>query len=103
MFSGHVLIMFKLPCIINDDYKFLSFGQSSCHLYMACAMSTVTKHDKWSYKSKKGTCHVFYMATPSHATESVDLHLMTTMRKYLDDSSFELILNNDNKSVASNF
>ncbi len=34
-------------------------------------MSTVTKHGKWSYKSKKGTGHVFYMATPSQATESV--------------------------------
>ena len=30
-------------------------------------ITTVTKHDKWSYKSKKGTGHVFYMATPSHA------------------------------------
>ncbi len=34
-------------------------------------VSTVTKHGKWSYKSQKGTGHVFYMATPSHTTESV--------------------------------
>ncbi len=27
-------------------------------------------------KVKKGTGHVFYMATPSHATESVDLHMV---------------------------
>ena len=33
---------------------------------------TVIKHDRWSYKSKKGTCHVFYMATPSHGTGSVE-------------------------------
>ncbi len=31
-------------------------------------VSTVTKHDKWSYKS--GHINVFYMATPSQATES---------------------------------
>ena len=37
-------------------------------------VSTVTKHDKWSYKSqKKGAGHVFYMATASHATGSVGL------------------------------
>ncbi len=33
-------------------------------------LSTVTKHDKWSYRSQ-GTGHVFYMSTPSHAIESV--------------------------------
>ncbi len=38
--SGHVLIMYILSCIINDEHIFLSFGkdlhgQSSCHLYMA--------------------------------------------------------------------
>ena len=33
-------------------------------------ISTVIKHGKWSRKSKKRTGHVFYMATPSHATES---------------------------------
>ncbi len=40
MSSGHVLIMCKLSCIINDDHIFLSFdkdvhGQSSHHWYMA--------------------------------------------------------------------
>ena len=36
-------------------------------------ISTVTKHGKWSDKKvKKGTGHAFYMATPSHATESVE-------------------------------
>ena len=34
-------------------------------------ISTVTKPGKWSYKSQKGTGHVFYMATPSHTNESV--------------------------------
>ncbi len=34
-------------------------------------VSTVTKHDKWSYENKKGTGHVFHMATPIHTTESV--------------------------------
>ena len=34
-------------------------------------MSTVAKHDEWSYKSKKRDGHVFYMATPCHATESI--------------------------------
>ena len=37
--GGHVLIMCKLSCIINDDHIFPSFGiylhgQSSRHLYM---------------------------------------------------------------------
>ena len=38
-------------------------------------VSTVTKHGKWSYKSQKGTGHVFYMATSSHATESAGILL----------------------------
>ncbi len=53
---------------------FLSFGmclrgQSSCHLYMAFQLlqSMASGH----VKVKKGTGHVFYMATPSHATGSV--------------------------------
>ena len=36
-------------------------------------VSTVTKLDKWSYKSKKGTGHAFYMATPSYTSESVGI------------------------------
>ncbi len=31
-------------------------------------ISTVTKHGKWSYKNKKGTDHLYSMATPSHTT-----------------------------------
>ncbi len=42
-------------------------------------ISTVTKHDKWSCKSKKGTGHVFYMATPSNATDSVGNDLDSLM------------------------
>ncbi len=38
-------------------------------------VSTVTKHGKWSYKSKKGTGHVFYMPLP--VTESVSCHYLT--------------------------
>ena len=74
MSRGHVLIMCKLPCIMNDDHIFLSFviylpGQSSCHLYMACHL--LQNMTRVHMKVKKGTGHVFYMATPSHATESV--------------------------------
>ena len=63
--------MYKLSCIINVEHIFLSFGidlhgQSSCHLYMAFQNMT-----SGHVKGKKGTGHVFYMATPSHATESV--------------------------------
>ncbi len=74
MSSGHVLIMCKLPCIINDDHIFLSFGmylpgQSSCHLYMACQL--LQNMASGHIKVKKGTGHVFYMATASNAIESV--------------------------------
>ncbi len=67
MSSCHVLI-------INDEHIFLSFGmdlpgQSSCHLYMACQLLQYMASGH--IKVKKGTGHVFYMATPSHATESV--------------------------------
>ncbi len=74
MSSGHVLITCKLPCIINYDQIFLSFGedlpdQSSCHWYMACQLlqNMISRH----IKVKKGTGHVLYWATPSHGTESV--------------------------------
>ena len=56
-----------------DDHIFLSFGmylpgQSSFHLYMPCQLlqSMTSGH----IKVIKGTGHVFYMATPCHATES---------------------------------
>ena len=72
MSSGHVLIMWKLSCIINDDHIFLLFGmyvpgQSSCHLYIASG------HIKWSYMVKliKESGHGFYLATPSCTNESV--------------------------------
>ncbi len=72
--SGHVLIMCMLPCIINDEYIFLSFGkdlhgQSSCHLYMAFQL--LQNMASGRVKVKKGTGHVFYTAIPSHTTESV--------------------------------
>ncbi len=74
MSSGHVLIMLKLSCIINDDHIFLSFGKdlpghSSCDLYMAFQLlkNQASRH----IKAKKGTGHVFYMAIPSHTNESV--------------------------------
>ena len=58
----------------DDDHVFLSFGiylpgQSSCHLYMACQL--LQNMASGHIKVKKGTGYVFYMATPSHATESV--------------------------------
>ncbi len=71
MSSGHVLIMCKLPCIINGDHIFLSFGkdlhgQSSCHWFMAFQL--LQNMGSGHIKVKKGTGYVFYMATPSHAT-----------------------------------
>ncbi len=77
MASRHVhdvLILCKLSCIINDDHIFLSFGkdlhgQSSCHLYMTFQLLQNKASDH--IKVKKGTGHVFYLATPSHGTESV--------------------------------
>ena len=49
-------------------------GQSSCHLHMACQL--LQNMTSGHIKVKKGTGHGFYMAFPSHATESV-LHLYT--------------------------
>ncbi len=73
--SGHVLIMCMLSCIINDEDIFLSFGkdlhgQSSCHVYMAFQL--LQNMASGHVKVKKGTGQIFYEATPSHATESVD-------------------------------
>ncbi len=73
MSSGHVLIMWKLSCMINDDHIFLSFGkdlpgQSSCHLYMAFQL--LQNQASGHIKVKKGTGHVFCLATPSHTNES---------------------------------
>ncbi len=72
--SGHVLIRCMLSCIINDEHIFLSFGkdlhgQSSCHLQMAFQL--LQNMASGHVKVKKRTDHVFYMVTPSHATESV--------------------------------
>ena len=74
----YILIMCRLPCIINDDNIFLSFdkdlhGQSSCQLYMAFQLfqNIASGH----IKVKKRTGHVFYVPTPSHATESVVLSI----------------------------
>ena len=33
-------------------------------------------HAKWSYKSKKGSSHVFNMATPCHSNESAHLSMI---------------------------
>ncbi len=73
MSGGHVLIMWKLSCIINDDHIFLSFGkdlpgQSSCHLYKAFQL--LQNQASGHIKVNKGTGHVLYMATPSHTNES---------------------------------
>ncbi len=70
MSFGHVLIMSKLPCMINDDHIMYLPVQSSCHLFMACQLLQNMTSDHIKVK-KKRTGHVFYMATPSHATESV--------------------------------
>ncbi len=52
---------------IHADHIFLSFGIMS----LLQGIPSVTKHGRWSYKIKKGTCHVLYTATPSNATECV--------------------------------
>ncbi len=62
--------------MINDERIFQSFGkdlhgQSSCHLYMAFRL--LQNMASGHVKVKKGTGHVLYMATLSHATESVVL------------------------------
>ena len=67
MSSGHVLIMCKLPCIINDDHIFLSFGmylpgQSSCHLYMACQL--LQNMTGGHIKVKKGLAMYFTLPLP---------------------------------------
>ncbi len=67
--------MYMLSGIINDEHIFLSFGkdlhgQSSCHLYMVFQL--LPNMASGHVKVKEGTGHVFYTATPSHATESVD-------------------------------
>ena len=58
----------------NNEHIFLPFGkdlygQSSCPLYMAFQL--LQNMASGNVKVKKGTGHVFYMTTPSHATESV--------------------------------
>ncbi len=75
--SGHVLNMCMLSCIINDEHIFLSFGkdlhgQSPCRLYMAFQL--LQNMASGHVKVKKGTGHIFYMITPSHANESEPLH-----------------------------
>ncbi len=83
MSSGHVLIKCKLPCIINDDHIFLSFGmdlpdQSSCHLYMACQL--LQNQASGHIKVKKGLAMCFtlysqsrYWECMSHLTKSINL------------------------------
>ena len=61
---------------------FLSFGMKlSWPVIMSLVhgVSTVTKQGKWSYKSKKRTGHVFYMATPSRVIESGRTRLCCTL------------------------
>ncbi len=72
--NGHVKYQENpLACKLhrNSAWKMISFYLLYSQLSLVHGMSTGTKHDKWSYKSKKGTGHVFYMATPSNAIESV--------------------------------
>ncbi len=45
-------------------------GQSSCHLYMTFQL--LQNMTSGHIQVKKGTGHAFYLATPRHATESVD-------------------------------
>ena len=76
--DGRMLPSALSPCfakatrsIINDDYIFLSFGFTwAVIMSLVHGIKTVTNHGTWSYKSKKGTGHVFHMATPCHITES---------------------------------
>ncbi len=79
MFS-HTLLEVLQGLAMYDEHIFLSFGkdlhgQSSCHLYMACQL--LQNMTIGHIKVKKGTGHVFYMATPSHASESVILTEMS--------------------------
>ncbi len=67
MSSGHVLIMCKLPCIINADHIFLSFGmylpgQSSCHMYMAFQL--LQNQASGHIKVKKGLAMYFTWPLP---------------------------------------
>ena len=52
-------------------------GQSSCHLYMAYQL--LQNMTSSPIKVKKGTGHVFYMATPSHAIESALDNIKTVL------------------------
>ncbi len=67
-------LLFLIFITVYDDHIFLSFdkdlpGQSSCHLYMPFQL--LQNQASGHIKVKKGSCHVFYMATPSHTNESV--------------------------------
>ncbi len=55
-------------------------GQSSCHLYMAC--QPLQNMASGHLKVKKGTGHVFYMATPSHATDSIVAFYIFPIQKF---------------------
>ncbi len=64
--------------LLSCSWTVNSAGQSSCHLYMAFQL--LQNMASGHVKLKKGTGHVFYVATPSHATEIVVLaHLWSKL------------------------
>ncbi len=90
--SVHILTLSDhLACFVTVEtpsesvlisHTFLSFdkdlhGQSSCDLYMAFKL--LQNMASGHVKVKKGTGHVIYMATPSHATESVTVTYQSTV------------------------
>ena len=71
-------LLFLIFITVYDDHIFLSFdkdlpGQSSCHLYMPFQL--LQNQASGHIKVKKGSGHVFYMATPSHTNESVVIYI----------------------------
>ena len=73
------LVAMNLSCASCLVYHLARIYMASHHVTVTSTWhfnySDCYKNGKWSYKSKKRTGHVFYMATPSHATESVCLLL----------------------------
>ena len=60
----------QLKYVIDPVYQSFGMylpGHSSCHWYTTCQL--LQNMTSGHIKVKKGTSHVFYMATPSHATE----------------------------------
>ncbi len=66
-YSYHFAMIYMACHHVTCTWHFNCYKTS--HLFPGIAV-TLTKHVKWSCKSQKRTGHVFYMASPSHATGS---------------------------------